>query len=166
MGVLTLDAVRAESAPHRFPQHVLKGCESALVLFAAAFHGRQDAVWMADAGLKATCVDTDRIKLHEMKAAYPARWKFVEADAFLFARDNAELPPQWDVVSLDPWSSLFQRVADALPLWCSLARRAVLLGTGVGTDVVVPEGWRVSEVLERSGFKGGVYWTVLEREDA
>lgn len=128
-------------------------------MFCAAFHGRQDALWIADAGLDATCVDTDGDKLAEMEAVYPDGWEFVTGDAFNYA---AAAKRQWDVVSLDPFSALFQRVADELPLWCSRARRAVLLGTGVGTKVEAPDGWRVTEVLERSGFQGGVYWTVLQ----
>ncbi len=159
MDVLTLDAVRAESAPERFPRHVLGGCESALVLFAAAFYGRQDAVWMADAGLTATCVDTDSGRLEEMRGMYPDGWEYVTGDAFEFAANAAGR--EWDVVSLDPFTNLIQECADLLPVWCHLARRAVVLGTMGYTSFVSPAGWRVVEEVPRSSFNGGVFWTVL-----
>jgi hypothetical protein len=44
-----------------------------------------------------------------------------------------------------------------------MARKAVILGTGVGTEVSAPDGWHVSDVRKRSDYDGGVYWTVLER---
>ncbi len=157
MDVLTLDAVRAEAAPHLYPRHVLEGCESALVLFAAAFHGRQDAIWMAEAGIRAWCVDTDREKLAEMEALYPDDWEFIVGDAF---HVHPALDA-FDVVSLDPFTNLIQECADLLPVWCHLARRAVVLGTMGDTSFVSPAGWRVVEEVPRSSFNGGVFWTVL-----
>ena len=160
--MVTLEAVRRETAPHRYPRHVLQGCESALVLFAAAFGGRQDAVWMAEAGLRATCVDLDAKRLVEMASAYPDDWSFSQADAFSFSESAAADGLQWDVVSLDPFTNLMQECANLLPLWCHLARKAVVLGTHGDTDVVAPTGWRVVETLPRSSFNGGVFWTVLQ----
>jgi hypothetical protein len=156
--VVTLDSIRAQgSAP--FPTEALEGSTTALVLFAAAFHGRQDAIHIADANLTATCVDTDAHKLGEMVLAYPERWEYVTGDAFEYALRTER---QWDVVTLDPPSNLFQDCADRLPVWCRLARRAVMLGTGKTTRVEAPEGWAVTGTLWRSVFLGGVYWTVLE----
>jgi hypothetical protein len=160
MGTVTLDDVRAGAAPNLYPRHALVGCTDALVLFAAAFHGQQDAVWMAEAGVVATCVDTDQVKLAEMKDAYPTDWAYETADAFEFAIAAANW--RWDVVSLDPPSNLFGRCAKLLPIWCRLARRVVILGTGKDTVIDEPEGWKVSACVRRSNFLGGVYWTVLE----
>jgi hypothetical protein len=139
---------------------MLAGCESALVLFAAAWLGRQDAVYMADAGLVATCVDRDETRLLEMRSFYPNDWRFVCADVFEFAEQTGD---QWDVVSLDPFTNEFQRCAQLLPLWCDLARDAVVVATGPGVAMSIPDGWRMSEMRRRSDFKGGVYWAVLTR---
>jgi hypothetical protein len=136
----------------------LVGSETALVLFAAAFHGAQDAIWIADAGLQATCVDTDAGKLGEMVLAYPEGWEYVTGDVFTYASITERT---WDVVTLDPPSPLFQQCADSLPLWCELARNAVVLGVGRTTNVVAPAGWEASELRYRSRFLGGVYWVVL-----
>jgi hypothetical protein len=158
MGTVTLAEIQGGAAPSIYPRAVLEGCDTALVLFAAAFHGQQDAVWMADAGLTATCVDVDAEKLGEMEQVYPADWEYVYGDAFAYA---AAADRTWDVVSLDPPSNLFGRCAKLLPTWCGLARRAVILGTGQDTVIDEPEDWRVSECVRRSNFGGGCYWTVL-----
>ncbi len=158
--MVTFADVMSDASVALYPTHVLEGCESALVLFAAAFYGRQDCAAIATAGLTATCVDTDAEKLEQMRQAYPDSWEFFAADAFEFAGSSASV---WDVVSLDPFTTLFDECADRLPLWCSLARRAVVLGTGTSTVVVAPAGWWVSGRSRRSGFAGGTFWTVLER---
>lgn len=154
----TLEEIRDAGA--KFPHEALVGSETALLCFCAAFLGRQDAFWVADAGLKGTCVDVDQEKLDAMWAVYPEGWEFVCADAFEFA---PETDRQWDVVTLDPYTQDFTRTADNLPVWCRLARHKVLLGTGIGTVVTPPPGWRMSEHMRRSDYDGGVYWTVLER---
>lgn len=157
--MVTLEDVRAQSAPELYPRHVLVECSSALVLFAAAWHGKQDAVWIADAGLTATCVDLDADRLDEMEAAYPDGWEFVALDVFDFAVLTEN---QWDVVSIDCPTNLFDRCSDFLPVWCLLARRAVVLGSGEFTVVLPPAGWEITEQLRRSSFNGGVYWTVIK----
>lgn len=153
----SLDDVRVEADRELYPRRVLAGCETALVLFAGAFFGRQDAVWIHDAGMRATCVDVR--PLDAMAALYPAGWEFVEADAFEFCERSGG---QWDVVSVDCPTNLFRRCAESLPLFCDLARRAVVLGSD-GSRVVAPAGWVVTETRQRSSFRGGVYWDVIER---
>jgi hypothetical protein len=130
------------------------------MLFCAAWFGRQDAVHIADAGLFATCVDTDEEKLLEMRGLYPDDWTFVCSDAFAFAKQTGG---RWDVVSLDPFTDKFQLCAAMLPLWCDLARRVVVLGTGPDVALSIPDGWKLSDLRRRSDFKGGVYWAVLTR---
>ncbi len=143
-----------------FPVGVLDGCETALVLFAAGFGGVQDARHIAEAGLRATCVDI-RIKLLlEMRASYPEDWNFIVADAFDFADETNRI---WDIVTADPFTGQFEQAARALPAWCELARKTVVLGTGTETEPVVPDGWEVTDRIRRSDYKGGVYWTVVER---
>jgi hypothetical protein len=159
VAAVTLDQVRAGAAEQLYPRHLLVGCETGLVLFAAAFHGQQDAVWFAEAELLTTCVDLDSEKLAEMQRMYPAEWEFGAVDVFEFASSTER---KWDIVSLDPPSNLFDRCAELLPLWCLLANRAVILGTGKNNAVNPPPGWGVSDRVRRSGFFGGVYWTVVE----
>lgn len=156
--VKTLQSLRGPDM--RFPHRVLVGNDSALVVFCAAFLGRQDAYWIAKAGLVATCVDEDRLKLLEMEQMYPESWSFVCQDAFTFA---ANARRQWDIITLDPFTHDFERVADSIETWCGLARRAVVVGTGVDTIIEEPYGWEITSVERRSDYEGGVFWTTLER---
>jgi hypothetical protein len=142
-----------------YPRSLLQRCETALVLFAAGFHGLNDGVFLADAGIRATCVDTDAEKLNEMLRIYPDDWTFVVADAYEYATVSGK----WDLVSVDPYTNQFQRCADLVDAWCALARVAVVLGTGVGTKVDPPAGWEITETRFRTSYDGGTFWTVLER---
>lgn len=158
----SLADVRDPDGDKSYPNHILDGAETALIMFCAAFWGRQDAYHVAAHGLHGTCVDTDGAKLEEMRAVYPAGWEFHEQDAFAFTAQAVMEERQWDIVSLDPFTDKFDRCADLVETWCGLATRAVLLGTGEYTVMVEPEGWRVTERRKRSDFHGGIYWTVLE----
>jgi len=159
--VTELAEIRDLDAGSVYPGHRLQGCETALVMFAAGFLGKQDAYWIADAGLKATCVDADAAKVQEMQGMYPDDWDFVIGDVYDFAERHAGRWT-WDVVSLDPWTQDFDRCAAQLATFCWLANRLVVIGTGVGTTLRVPLGWAVTEVVKRSDYRGGVYWTCLE----
>lgn len=152
---VTLQQIRTRAAGNAYPVELLEDCGSALLLFAAGFHGSQDAIFVADAGIQATCVDIDSGRLHEMAEAYPAAWEFVVADAFAFAHN----PAGYDLVSVDCPTNLFDRCAAAVGVWCSLARKAVVLGTGQRTTVVAPDGWEIAGVICRSDMAS---WTVLE----
>lgn len=156
--MVTLEQVRAKAAPELYPRQVLVGCESALVLFAAAFHGRQDAVWIADAEMQATLVDIDHEKLGEMVLAYPEGWEYVHGDVFDYCTRTERM---WDVVSIDPPTNLFDRCEQLLSLWVLMANKAVVLGMD-DRPVVAPHGWQLTEVLRRSNFAGGVYWQVFQ----
>lgn len=155
---VTLAEIR-RSADGTYPKGLLDACDTALVLFAAGFYGRQDGIFIADAGITATCVDIRPQRLRDMAAVYPGSWEFFVDDAYEFA---ALTERRWDLVSIDCPSGAFVRCAELVGLWCSLARVAVVLGTGKGTVVEPPEGWRVTDVIQRSQFSGGVYWSVLE----
>lgn len=144
-----------------YPVDSLVGCETALILFAAAFGGMNDAAWVADAGLRATCVDLDGEKLDEMRDNYPDDWGFVRTDAYHYP---AVAGPTWDVVSCDPFTNEFQRCADNIEAWCRLARHVVILGTGTHTVVEPPAGWKITSKIKRTDYAGGVWWTTLERK--
>lgn len=166
MGTLTLEHVAMEARP--YPASLLEGCETGLVLFAAAFLGHNDAIHFAEAGMRCTCVDIDGARLAEMRALYPADWTFVEDDAWGFAQQQlarweylavSAIPA--DVVSVDTFTgSATRRSLDSLPLWCSLARKLVTATYTSGEAYEVPEGWRAT-LYERAS---GVYWLVLQKQ--
>lgn len=145
---------------HPYPTRVLEGRETALIVFAAAFAGMNDAAWIAETPVQATCVDNDREKLEAMRDLYPDGWRFVLADAYDFAVDPKNV--KWDVVSCDPFTNQFNDCAEFIGAWCRLAEHAVVIGTGIGTVVEPPDGWEITEVLKRTDYEGGVFWTVLE----
>ena len=159
----TLQDVEYLNAGVSFPGQAMSGSRTALAVFCAAFHGRQDAYWLAQAGLRTTCVDMDGGRLDEMAAVYPDNWEFVQRDAWEFAREAAAAGRTWDVVTIDPFSNRFQEIADDLELWCSLADNVVAFASGVGTRVEAPDGWMVVDVRRRSSHLGGIFWHVLER---
>lgn len=140
----------------------LEGMSTALIGFCAAFHGQQDCVWVAEAGMDAVCVDTDPVRLSEMEAMYPEGWRFVCRDMFAYAQEQHEQGAVFDLVSLDPFTNLFDRCAAHAGLWCSLAARMVILGIGRDTRLDVPEGWRLAGLIRRSDFAGGTFWATLE----
>ena len=155
----TLEHVAQEGRP--YPTHLLDGCETGLVLFAAAFLGHNDAIHFAEAGLRGTCCDVDADRLAEMKQLYPDDWSFVPGDAWEMAQEAAEAQVQWDAVSVDTFTGdVMFRSLGSLGLWCSLARKAVTVTITDSVAVAdVPDGWTVS-LYPRSEH---VSWLVLTR---
>lgn len=142
------------TATHAFPVDVLEGCETALVIFAAAFGGRQDAAHIRDAGLWAMCVDCDEDALERMQDDYPDDWEFICTDAFEPLHVG-----QADVVTLDPYTGLqMTRTLRQLGEFAKLARKALIVGHEGGSAVWPPDGWRVSHRVKRTT---GIFWTVL-----
>lgn len=154
-----LDAVRERSADV-YPRTYLPGSKTALIVFAAAFMGAQDGIWIHDAGLTATCIDHDADCLDRMQGLYPPSWEFLCVDAYEWL-ETAE--GAWDVVSVDSPSDHFGRGAGLIGAFCKLARRLVILGIGTDTQVDAPEGWEVVDCIKRSDYVGGVFWSVLCR---
>jgi hypothetical protein len=155
----TLTHVAMEARP--YPTHLLEGCETGLVLFAAAFLGHNDAIHFAEAGLRCSCVDVDAERLAVMRGLYPDTWAFFEGDAWEWA-EKCRGNVTWDAVSCDTWTGdLMERSLVSLDLWCSLARKAVTVTiTDDVKSIDVPEGWW-SSLYPRSDH---VSWLVLERE--
>ena len=145
--------------PRTFPREALVGSKTGLCVFAAEWHGRQDAYWLYEAGITATCVDVNGRKLEEMRRIYPDGWEFVESDAFEFS--PAE---RFDVVTLDPFTGdAMERCHRDLALWCSRANNAVIMGSTAAQPLRrAPAGWRIADTVHRSDFGGGVFWTVLK----
>ena len=141
-----------------FPRQALSDSRTALCLFSAAWHGRQDAYWIAEAGMTATCVDLDGGRLDEMRDMYPQHWEYHRSDAWEFAR---RATGKWDVVTLDPYTNHFDAAEQHLEDWCRLANNVVVLGMD-GRRVEPPDGWQVVQRRKRSHYNGGVWWIVLE----
>lgn len=156
-GAVALDELHARGGP--YPTELLVGCESALVLFGAAFLGINDAIHVAAAGIAdVTVVDVDAARLATMRSLYPAGWEFVESDAFDFAGRQSAAHARYDLVSADPWTDLMPRCRDLLPTLVSLARRAVVLGVEPALSLEAPAGWD-GRRIERSALSD---WLVLE----
>ena len=146
-----------------YPREALRGLRTALVGFCAAFLGRQDCAWIEEAGLTATCVDMDAERLVEMREPLPrasGRSSATTSTATRRRSTPSATSSTWSRSTRRRTSST--RCADNAELWCALARRLVVLGTGRYTSLVVPDGWAVSSTHYRSAFRGGVYWTTLE----
>src|SRR5262245_15513623 len=184
----SLSSISAAATPGTFPLDALDGCESALLLFGAGFLGRNDAIHVWNAGIEsATVVDVDAGKLNEMAALYVHDgWQFVARDAYQFAQAWQEQGRAADVVIVDPWTQHVGRALDQLPLWCSVARKTLIIGASAewfaekGADVDAggvrwwlrarfPE-WRelpiVWRLVKRSNHKGGVWWIVFDPRSA
>lgn len=86
----TFDEISDPSYGKLFPRWLLRGCDSALMLFAAGFYGRNDCYWVAQAELMAECVDMDTEKLRAMAMLYPPTWGFFHGDAFAYAASAVE----------------------------------------------------------------------------
>lgn len=155
----TLEHVAMQARP--YPAHLLDGCRTGLILFAAAFNGWNDAIHYAEAGLRTTCVDIDREAVDRMRGIYPDEWRFTVDDAWEFAEDARTLDDKWDAVSCDTFTGqAMRRSLDSLELWCSIARRLVTVTWTDGAAYTVPDGWHAS-THPRSGH---VHWLVLTRE--
>lgn len=161
--VSTLEDLRDDESGRSFPRDLLIGCKDALVVFAAGFLGMQDAFWISEAGIRATCLDHDGVRLEEMHKLYPDTWEFFKTDSFEWVTNASRAGRTWDLVSVDCNTNHFERCARLLPLWCRLARKVVIIGTGYD-NVEAPIGWKLDRHVFRSDYQGGVYWDVLVRE--
>jgi O-antigen/teichoic acid export membrane protein len=175
----SLDEVRKSADPQSFPTDAVAGAHSAACFFAAAFHGRNDALFLADAGVAdVLCVDVDAEKLGAMREIYPPAWRFVVGDAYAAAEDLRARSERVDVVVADAWQSDADRALDALPLWCAVARRCVLVTIPkpwlderrLAPDAAAVAKWlgerhgtafRVESLHRRADWSGGVWWLVV-----
>jgi hypothetical protein len=146
-----------------YPVEHLKGLSTAFVGFAGGNEGRQDCQFIAAAGLEAVCVEKEPERLETLSGLFPDGWQFVQADVYEYAKQRYAQGARWDVVSLDPYTNQFQEAADEIPLWCSIARKIVILGSGLQTRRRIPDGWKVAGRWTRSSYQGGTYWIVLKR---
>lgn len=162
--MVTIEQLREKAAPEIFPQDVLDGAKTGLVLFAGGFHGIQDAIWFQEHDIRTTCVDIRPEGLAEMAAIYPTDWEWVVADAYDWIVKQKWQGRRWDVISIDSPTGQFNVTAGLIHLWCSIADMAVVLGCSSRQEFkMVPDGWELHERIRRSAYAGGVDWAVFTR---
>jgi hypothetical protein len=155
----TLEHVAQEARP--YPTELLKGAETGLCLFSAAFMGHNDVIHFALEDVQTTCVDIDGEKLAALRALYPADWDFLCRDAWELAAEAAAEGTSWDVVSADTFrGNATERSLSDLSVWCRIANRAVLATLEIGQTYVVPDGWKASTFQRNSE----VFWLILTRD--
>ncbi len=157
--------VRLDAESFKYPRHLLEECSSGLLLFCSGRMGAADGHWFRDVGLTdVTAVDWDEETLEPYRAAFPEEWDYVHSDAFEWAAHFATR--RWDIVSADPPSQYADRTAtrETLGLWCRLATKFVT-ATVMTTDVDVPAGWDILDLIERASYDDGrvYHWLVLGR---
>jgi O-antigen/teichoic acid export membrane protein len=174
----SLDDVRKTADSSTFPMEVLDGATSAASFFGAAFRGRNDAIHIADARIAdVVVIDLDAAKLGEMRAIYPATWRWTVGDAYVVARDMRERGEKADVVVADAWQSDCERMLSELPLWCAIARRYAVVTVAkpwldahrLRPDVASLSKWltergvaaTVESLHRRADWSGGTWWLVL-----
>lgn len=156
----SIEHVAQEARP--YPRELLDGCESGLVLFAAAFLGHNDAIHFAEAGIpNVTLVDVDGERLDEMAELYRDKsWTWLTADAWDVALNARRLGTKFDAVSVDTFTGpALERSLRSLDLWTAIARKLVTV-TSVGTHFDVPRGW-YGRLRKRSA---NADWLVLRPE--
>lgn len=152
-----------------YPTDLLPQSRSALLLFCAGFHGRNDGIWIHTAGITdVTGVDHDATRIAETQEIYPG-WKLLTADVYQWTRDPAPRRT-WDTVSVDPQTNQADQCLAWLPEWCNLANQTVILGV-MEPQVTqhqlyrlsyphTPDGWYIDRVTRRNDI---AHWLVARR---
>jgi hypothetical protein len=166
----TLDDIRRESDPAKFPLDVLDGATSAALFFCAGFLGKNDGIHVLDAGIEhVVACDQDAAKVEEMRALYPSEWRFLAGDAFRHVDELGKAGQRFDVVIADPPTGLMAPVLLALPWWSALSQRFVVLGYrdslrdkyGLGVAI---KGWQFVGLPPRNTLDDGeqVSWATWQ----
>jgi hypothetical protein len=162
------------------PSYALRGARSALCVLGGADRGESDLVQLADRGVaEVTVVEPLARELHDLRARYPAHWKYVCASPAQYCRQLLESGARFDVVVCGGNRRAVTPVwEDLVPLAVALARRFAVLGlTGdwaaeqgiapdrAGVRAAVArlhglDGLDVVSVVKRGGDSGGAYWAV------
>lgn len=133
-----------------FPTELLSNDKTGLCLFGAGFLGRNDAIHMRDAGMHATVVDIDEMKMQAMKPLYPVDWDFTTADVWVYAQLATQFDLTWDVVSVDPPVALLDRAVEDIGLWLSLTDEVLVLTCSTSVEPKMSGDFHVKDSLIRS----------------
>jgi hypothetical protein len=150
-----------------YPVQHLAGQQSAAAFGVAAFLGRNDVVYIFDAGIpKVTLVDIDERGLGMMKLIYPSHWEYITSGYQEYLGGVRDAGDRYDVVACD------------LPLWTAedvawthgrefldLCNRyfitnytgEMLAQVGFGTDNLATLSARISERMKAAGRVVGLY---------
>jgi hypothetical protein len=177
---LTRDQVRSESAKVVFPTDLLSGVETALLLFCAGFHGRNDGIIVWDAGIRDVVgIDHDEERIEQMRRLYPS-WRFFTHDVYTWLDEHVSMLDTdeglascfipWEIVVIDEQMNQSDHCLTLLPMFCRLASKAVVLGVmeptirreklWALTSPHTPSGWEITRLTQRSS--GGAYWLTAE----
>lgn len=145
----SLEEIIEENYNAPFPKYALSQCETALMLFCAGFYGRNDCVWVAEAGLtNVVCIDTDQEKLDVMRKLYPVKWSFVCTDVY-----KVQLYEKYDLVVADIPLGQFEESRNWYSKWCNLAIKYVLVAADPNQIInagLLPRDWKVKATIMRT----------------
>lgn len=157
-----------------FPREILDGVQSALLLFASGRGGAADGRWVAEAGItNVLLVDWDSHTLDRMSEAAPDGWLSLCDDIKVF--ESVERTGRWDHVSADPPSQLAPEILERIPNWLRDASKSATItlyrhcfagepSLDAPELADAPAGWRYTDLIRRSDFRGGIYWLVARRQ--
>ena len=170
----SIDQIGQEAYRVIFPTDLLPGMETALLLFCAGFWGKNDGIFVFEAGVaRVTGIDMDAERIAQMRVLYPIEnWHLFVNDVYQWTEATLMHDDHrtWDVVILDPALTQMGRCHEAIPDWCSLAARTVIMGTDQDTvdgynlqalsSPFVPDGWEITRVTRRNEI---AHWVVLQK---
>jgi hypothetical protein len=116
------------------------GSETGLLVFGCEYQGANDGVHLREAGLRCDVIDNNPNALFKMVPLFPANWRFIEADAFMFLNGALQMRQTWDVVSIDPYGGNdMDAVHRLLPHLRPLARKLLVVGCYAGDGEKHPD---------------------------
>jgi hypothetical protein len=175
---VNLDQVRAKATPHVFPTDLLRGLDSALLVFCAGFLGANDGIHVHDAGIpNVVGIDNNPDMCDTMRALYPA-WDIRTDDVYSWLahvdneRRQGRHRDRYDIVIVDCQTSQSELTHRLIRHYTALAKRTVV--TGVMPDTIrqhnlgslrspyLPPGWALTRLTRRNA--AGAHWLVAQRQ--
>jgi hypothetical protein len=150
----SLKQLREANAHFPFPRYVLQTCDNALMLFCAGFYGKNDCVWVEEAGItNVTAVDIDQDKVNVMKSLYPDEWEFLVEDVYSFTAKATSKGLEYTLVVADVPLTQFESSRPWYKHWCLLSTKYVLITAEANAFVRaghLPRDWKVKAVINRT----------------
>ncbi len=176
----TLAELAAGAPPALFPVDLLRGAQSAIAFYSAAFYGHNDVIHLHRAGVQAIALnDIDEKKLAYMRSIYPTCTELLVGDAAATAQRLLEQKRAFDIVVCDPFTNVTPlMVTDLFPVFRGLATRWYIFG--ISGDAIAQIGGAptptelaaalsslhreeisVAALVLRNTDYNGVYWGVV-----
>lgn len=153
-------AIIAKRVEGHFPAEVLRPDMRVLDLYCGGFLGMNAAAFVADAGIASyEGVDTDVGKLDQMKAAYPASFRFTCMEEEFVVAGHIQNGAKFDLVIVDPWTN-------GIPaIWARVEQFKQLLAPGglLLLGALNEEKAAHPEIPfhHRGDYIGGVWWGMI-----